>query len=232
MSISRSQNKDEMILSELETTIINLGVDDLPTFGGKYEGGIHLQQIADEIAPCIYDLMKVNLKFNNFLEIGSAAGGNTYLFNHFFNFDNITIIDDNRHKKHSLRKGILKGINYKEFIGDSHSQEAIDFLIATQLNYDIIFIDGDHSYEGVKKDFEYYKEFLNYGGFIIFHDTMASITVKPFVDEIKEKAKMFIDHMSDVYPIKLFGDYVSNGDKKLGITVFQMHTIPKWREHK
>jgi len=219
MNISRSQNRDKKILSELKTVIEDLGVDHLPTFGGKYEGGIHLQQVADEIAPCIYDLMKVNWKFKNFLEIGSAAGGNTYLFNHFFNFDNITIIDNNQHKKYALRQEVLKDVPHCEFIGDSHSKLATTFLEYLRWNYDIIFVDGDHSYAGVKKDVGMCKQFLNYNSFLILHDTFSCKGVKQFSDELKEEAEVFTE-------------YISSGVRRLGITVFQMKTIPKWREGK
>jgi len=225
-----SEKRKKEIIIELESTIIDLGVDHLPTFGGKYEGGIHLQQISDEIAPCIYDLKEYNYKFRNFLEIGAAAGGNTYLFNQFFDFDVSIIVDDNRHKKHGMRKETLKDVNYKEFIGDSHSKEAIDYLESLQLNYDIIFIDGDHSYAGVKKDFETFKQFLNYKGFVIFHDSAANTQVKPFVDELKEEAKSFSIIDNDKHPIKLFGDYVGK-EKRLGITIFQIYTIPKGRSN-
>ncbi|TET75585.1 MAG: class I SAM-dependent methyltransferase [Candidatus Heimdallarchaeota archaeon] len=235
MSISCSQNRDKKILSELESVINDLGVDHLPTFGGKYEGGIHLQQIADEIAPCIYDLMKVNSKFKNFLEIGSAAGGNTYLFNHFFNFENITIIDDNRHKKHGLRKEILKDIKYREFIGDSHSQQAVRFLENLELNYDIIFIDGDHSYEGVGQDFQTYRKFLNYKGFIILHDTYFCKGIKCFANELEELSFLSFTlnpKYNDRQPIEFFGKYISKEKRKLGIMVFRIHSIPIWREKK
>jgi hypothetical protein len=33
-----------------------------------------------------------------------------------------------------------------------------------------LFIDGDHTYEGVKKDFEMYSPLIRKGGFIAFHD--------------------------------------------------------------
>jgi predicted O-methyltransferase YrrM len=33
-----------------------------------------------------------------------------------------------------------------------------------------LFIDGDHSYEGVKKDFEMYSPLVAEGGLIAFHD--------------------------------------------------------------
>jgi predicted O-methyltransferase YrrM len=35
---------------------------------------------------------------------------------------------------------------------------------------DFLFIDGDHSYEGVKKDFEMYSPLVRSGGLIAFHD--------------------------------------------------------------
>lgn len=37
-------------------------------------------------------------------------------------------------------------------------------------NFDLLFVDGDHSYEGVKADWEAYKEFLRPGSIVIFHD--------------------------------------------------------------
>ena len=35
---------------------------------------------------------------------------------------------------------------------------------------DFLFIDGDHSYEGVKADFQTYKTLVRAGGLIAFHD--------------------------------------------------------------
>jgi predicted O-methyltransferase YrrM len=36
--------------------------------------------------------------------------------------------------------------------------------------FDVIFIDADHSYEGVRKDFVNAQKHINEGGLIIFHD--------------------------------------------------------------
>ena len=37
---------------------------------------------------------------------------------------------------------------------------------------DLLFIDGEHTYNGVIKDFETFKEDLNEKSILIFHDTM------------------------------------------------------------
>lgn len=35
---------------------------------------------------------------------------------------------------------------------------------------DLLFIDGDHTYEGVKADWEAYKQFMRVGSIVVFHD--------------------------------------------------------------
>ena len=59
--------------------------------------------------------------------------------------------------------------------------------------FDVIFIDGDHTYDGVKKDFELYSDLINKGGIICFHDIWDTeehhrqgCYVDKFWNEIKE----------------------------------------------
>lgn len=61
---------------------------------------------------------------------------------------------------------------------------------------DFLFIDGDHSYEGVKKDFEMYSPLVRKGGIIVFHDVVytsddpyAPVQVKRLWDELKTQYK-------------------------------------------
>lgn len=51
---------------------------------------------------------------------------------------------------------------------------------------DVLFIDGDHSYKGVKADYEKYEPFVKKGGLILMHDvTYPRYGVKDFWKEIK-----------------------------------------------
>jgi len=55
-------------------------------------------------------------------------------------------------------------------------------------------IDADHSYEGVKRDFELYKELISDDGIIILHDVIKnkfdpSIQVDELWNEIKQDYK-------------------------------------------
>jgi len=56
--------------------------------------------------------------------------------------------------------------------GDSHSIETLRKIevILRDNSVDFLFIDGDHSYEEVKKDFEMYSPLVRKGGIIAFHD--------------------------------------------------------------
>ena len=41
--------------------------------------------------------------------------------------------------------------------------------------FDFLFIDGDHSYEGVRRDFELYSPLAEVGALVAFHDIVPSI---------------------------------------------------------
>jgi cephalosporin hydroxylase len=78
--------------------------------------------------------------------------------------------------------------------GDSHAPETlarVERLLAGD-KIDYLFIDGDHTYQGVKSDFEMYKPFVRSGGMIAFHDIAVhtkdqSCKVDRFWNEIKQR---------------------------------------------
>lgn len=57
---------------------------------------------------------------------------------------------------------------------------------------DFVFIDGDHTYEGVKSDFVQYGPLVRPGGLIAFHDILPrpdfpDIQVDQFWKEVRDK---------------------------------------------
>jgi len=108
-------------------------------------------------------------------EIGTGAGGTFYLLCKVAQPDAMIITIDI--KKPPWRKKLLKfyaqpGQTAIAINADSHSQDTIkhvmELLDGNKL--DLLLIDGDHSYEGVKKDFFNYSPLVGKGGWIIFHD--------------------------------------------------------------
>ena len=67
------------------------------------------------------------------------------------------------------------------YISDSQS-----LALFWQRNIEVLFIDAEHTYAGVKADFDAWSRFVMHGGFVCFHDYADANWpgVKKFVDEI------------------------------------------------
>jgi len=122
-------------------------------------------------------------------EIGLRSGGMFYLLSWLSeNTANLISIDDKQEVNPEARRTQLDqcivGIK-----GDSHKQETIEKLI-TSLGgrmLDLLFIDGDHEYEGVKADYNNYSNLVAKGGLIVFHDIYnEKCDVPKFWNEVKQ----------------------------------------------
>jgi len=101
-----------------------------------------------------------------------------------------------KNKKHeNINKNNPHNHSYELIKGDSKDKNICDKI---NKKIDFLFIDGDHSKEGVTKDFLNLKDKVNKGGLILFdnYSDPAWIEVKPAVDELCNK-------YSNEYIIKL-----------------------------
>lgn len=139
------------------------------------------------------------------VEIGTAQGGTLFLAACCSHPDALLISIDLPYGKFGGGYPEWKAEYYKSFArdnqrielirADSHSESTFQ-LLKTILNgrrIDYLFIDGDHTYEGVKQDFERYSTLLSADAMVAFHDIVSDKRNNPdhfvsrYWDEIKNQ---------------------------------------------
>ena len=100
----------------------------------------------------------------------------------------------------------MSGVKYDLAFGSSMNSQALEAVKGTlgEKKLDLLFIDGDHSYAGVKTDFLTYSPLVRSGGFIVFHDICAhppetGCEVEKFWKELKEglKKEKFVEIITE-----------------------------------
>jgi len=157
-------------------------------------------QVKEEITELCWLVQE--LKPTTVAEIGTFKGGTMFLFIQVGN-PKLTISVDLPAGAFGggypfwmipLFKRLSKKGSIKLLRADSHSDETVN-KFQTLLNgnkVDFLFIDGDHTYEGVKQDFLKYSSFVRKGGMVAFHDIVehkpeVGCEVDRFWKEIKQK---------------------------------------------
>lgn len=72
---------------------------------------------------------------------------------------------------------------YPRFIKDTTENAFYNFFVKQDIQIDYLHIDADHSYEGVKRDFELYSTLVREGGIISIHDTDLNFEKNLIVSE-------------------------------------------------
>lgn len=125
----------------------------------------------------------VQIKPKIIVEIGCDGGGFLDTLSELFPQAKIIGIDINE------RKELYP---YRMIFGDSQDTAVVGRLQAAirPAKIDFLFIDGDHHYKAVKKEFELYRSLVREGGIIGFHDTnnrgIDGVEVDRFMREMDE----------------------------------------------
>ena len=164
-------NKLKNFHSQARTTseIIDMAID----FKTKGLYRVDSVQNRDEIL-ALADAVKA-IQPKTILEIGTCNGGTLFIWSNLASGRVISC---------DLNESKVRGELYQHFTptgsdcdvvslaGDSHS-DAFLKVVEARLEgekVDFLFIDGDHTEEGVKKDYEMYSPLVRKGGLIAFHD--------------------------------------------------------------
>jgi cephalosporin hydroxylase len=159
----------------LENLITNVGLNDDEIFNypqklHQYCGkGLFIWQYPNQLSKYLIHLSKY--KIHSYLEIGVKHGGTFIFTNEFLKRFNVMsksiAVDLFQVKGLNMYKSSNKEVEIK--VVDSHSSSFAKF-INNQNHIDLVLIDGDHSYEGCKSDFELLKDHAN---IIVFHDIVG-----------------------------------------------------------
>src|SRR5712691_1890256 len=140
------------------------------------------------------------LKPSCVMEIGRGGGGTLFLFAAVSD-PRATILSVDLETPRDWKVPIYRsfaqpGQKIELLEADSHDPNTRSMVLGLLQGrgLDFLFIDGDHSYGGVKKDFEMYAPLVNRGGMIAFHDivhhpTYPKCEVEKFWNEVKQGHK-------------------------------------------
>lgn len=126
-------------------------------------------QIENEI--CKFIKYSVNLSPKVICEIGVERGGTSFLFSNCFPSAEKIIGIDLVQKNGPLLKFLSSSENFyiEGFSSSEKVLKQVHKVLGGQ-DIDLLFIDGDHSYEGVKLDFDKFLPLVGENGIIAFHD--------------------------------------------------------------
>lgn len=141
----------------------------------------HMEQIPEEIRPFVAWLRQRPL--HNVVEIGVRNGGTASLW---CNLASGTVVGVDWTGRDSLGVETIelgKAMesefpNYRFVCGDSHQYSTVHQVRDHVREVDMLFLDGDHSYDGVKKDLELYRSLVRVGGCVVFHDIVDSAFIR------------------------------------------------------
>lgn len=116
-------------------------------------------------------------------EIGAAGGGTAFLFAHASAPDALIVsVDLNfvESRREAVASFARRDQNVVCMQGDSHDAATLEAVRARLGGrpLDLLYLDGDHSYEGVASDFASFAPLVREGGLIVLHDIVPDFKTR------------------------------------------------------
>jgi cephalosporin hydroxylase len=191
-----------LLLQFMESTAFEDIIETPNRFTGRgYYDRIHAEQDSVEIRELARLVMSIQPKV--IVEIGTYKGGTLFIWTRTNPQAELVVSIDLPGGQFgggydARRERLYRLFSYKtpnmqmEFIrNNSHLPQTAESLqkILNGRSIDFLYIDADHTYEGVKTDFELYSPLVRKGGLIGFHDIRnikSNHQVKDFWAEVKQ----------------------------------------------
>jgi predicted O-methyltransferase YrrM len=187
-------------------------------------GFLQLSQVRSEIIQLTALVEKQRPK--TVVEIGTAHGGTLFLWCSLAHPEATVVSIDLPGGIHGGGYPYWKSWIYRRFAGasqklhlirgDSQNPQTIAGLkpLLPGGKVDFLFIDGNHTYEGVKADFQNYSPLVSKGGLVVFHDIC---TVPP---ELNCQVDAFWNEIKKEYRHQEFVEDASQGRCGIGVLFF------------
>lgn len=209
------RNNKDFSIESIHDIILSLGLNDeilheqpieLSPYFGK---GLKMWQYPNQLAKFAQYIHDLNI--SSYLEIGCRHGG-TFIFNSeilSINNSNIKLYACDIIPISDMLTEYLKIKNFHYIHESSSSSSFKNFCITNPIEF--VFIDGDHSYHGVKNDFEIFAN-LKETKYLVFHDISSDACpgVKRLWSEIKNDSRFNTLEFCDQYD-SVNGQYLGIG---------------------
>lgn len=149
--------------------------------------GLYLQQDPEEFGSFVHYMATKAPPAALSLDIGIASGGATKFLRDYYPVAKTIVVDMGVHPSFVHWAQIKPRVNseiIEEIISDSHDPKVRERLLPYAGQVDFAFIDGDHSYFGLRKDIFLAKELLRPGAILALHDTAAVPDCRRVFDDL------------------------------------------------
>lgn len=144
------------------------------------------------------------------VEIGTAVGGTSVIFSNATKENSVNIYTVDPHASRRAARNLTgTGVNII-----SQTSEAFSHEWSSSQPIDLLYIDGDHSFNGIYTDFACWHRHLAASGRVVFHDYdppqrggIAHFAIRVFIDTLVEH-QVFANH---AHEYKLFSADVRQG---------------------